>query len=98
MSKKMSPRRKHVPQRTCIVCRQKTDKRRLTRVVRTPEAGVVIDITGKRSGRGAYLCDQPVCWERAINEIQLLNKALLTEVTEAEKANIAAHMPRVAEA
>lgn len=71
------------------------DKRRLTRIVRTPDAGVVVDSTGKQSGRGAYLCDQPACWEKALNNIGLLNKALLTEITEVEKASIASHIPVV---
>lgn len=99
MAKKQQPRRqKHIPQRTCVVCRQKFDKRRLTRVVRTAEEGVVVDPTGKRNGRGAYLCDQPACWERALNEPKLLDRALLTELTEAERVRLAGHKPAAAPA
>ncbi len=83
-------RQRHAPQRTCIVCRRQVDKRRLTRVVRTADSGVLIDPTGKRNGRGAYLCDQPACWERVIQHAAILNQALNAQVTEAELAAIAA--------
>lgn len=55
-------RRRHIPQRTCIACRKVQNKRDLVRIVRTPEGEVVIDPTGKRSGRGAYLCRVQSCW------------------------------------
>jgi predicted RNA-binding protein YlxR (DUF448 family) len=51
-------RRRHIPRRTCVVCRATGDKRALTRLVRTPDDGVHVDPTGKRNGRGAYLCDR----------------------------------------
>jgi predicted RNA-binding protein YlxR (DUF448 family) len=56
-------RQKHVPQRTCIACREVSGKRQLVRLVRTPEGRVEIDETGKRRGRGAYLCRRKSCWE-----------------------------------
>jgi len=91
MSKKKQPHRpKHVPQRTCFVCREKGDKRQLTRLVRTPEGSVVIDPTGKQNGRGAYLCDQSACWEKVLANGRLLNQALKTTVSEADLAAIAA--------
>ncbi len=68
----------------CVVCRQKFDKRQLTRVVRTPNLGVIIDPTGKQNGRGAYLCDQLVCWDKAIRDPGLLNQALNTELNAVE--------------
>lgn len=46
---------KKIPQRTCIVTREKTDKMNLLRIVRTPEMQVVIDSTGKVNGRGCYI-------------------------------------------
>ena len=88
MAKKQPHRKKHVPQRTCVACRQKRDKRRLTRLVRIADVGVVIDPTGKQNGRGAYVCDQAECWDKILNT-QLLNKAFKTEVSNDEKANIA---------
>lgn len=75
MSGKQQPRRKfHTPQRTCVICRQKRDKRSLIRVVRTAD-GVQIDPTGKLEGRGAYLCENDACWERALQG-QALGNAL----------------------
>ena len=50
------PKLRRVPQRTCVCCGLKTDKRDLLRVVSTTDEKVVIDITGKRNGRGAYIC------------------------------------------
>lgn len=79
--KKSRPvRPKHVPVRTCIACRTSGDKRTLTRIVRTPEQDVRIDPTGKANGRGAYLCDRPACWERAIGS-SLLARSLNVELT-----------------
>ena len=89
---------RHVPQRTCIVCRRQFAKRRLTRVVRTPDSGVLIDPTGKRSGRGAYLCDQVACWDKAIRHPGILNQALDAQLSEAELAAIAADPRRPAAA
>lgn len=74
-----SGRKKHIPQRTCIVCRQVRSKRELVRVVRTPEGALVIDETGKQNGRGAYLCRQSACWEGALKG-QQLSKALKMEI------------------
>ncbi len=73
-------RPRHVPQRTCIACREHDAKRSLTRIVRTPEGEVQIDPTGKRNGRGAYLCDRPTCWERALIT-PLLARALNAELS-----------------
>ena len=83
-------RRKHVPQRTCVACRNKTDKRQLTRIVRTSSDDIVIDLSGKQNGRGAYLCDDSVCWEMAINT-PLLNKALRATLSTAEKETLKQH-------
>jgi uncharacterized protein len=57
---------KHIPQRTCIGCREVDAKRELMRIVRTPEGHVVADPTGKRAGRGAYLHKERECWEAAL--------------------------------
>ena len=48
--------RKRAPQRTCICCGAKTDKSDLLRIVGTPDGSVVVDSTGKKNGRGAYVC------------------------------------------
>lgn len=79
--KKAKPVRvKHVPVRTCIACRESGAKRGLTRIVRTPEGDVAIDPTGKRNGRGAYLCDKRSCWERALST-PLLSRSLNVPIT-----------------
>ncbi len=57
------PRPKHVPQRTCVVCRSERGKRELVRIVRTPGGAVQVDPTGKVAGRGAYLCKARSCWQ-----------------------------------
>ncbi len=66
-------KRKH-PIRMCVVCREKSEKRNYHRLVRT-EIGIQVDERGKFPGRGAYLCDKPSCWERAIAS-DVLAKAL----------------------
>ncbi|MBE2268744.1 MAG: YlxR family protein [Anaerolinea sp.] len=78
--------RKHVPIRTCVVCREKAGKRQLTRVVKTVE-GVFVDPTGKMNGRGAYLCERESCWERAVNT-DVLTKALRAPLTEADRERL----------
>lgn len=55
---------KHRPQRSCVVCRVKKDKRALTRLVLIDER-LQVDVTGKANGRGAYLCADPGCWMTA---------------------------------
>jgi len=73
------PRRiRHVPQRTCVGCRQVLPKRTLIRIVRGPQ-GVHIDPTGKAPGRGAYLHDQRSCWESGLRGH--LARALKTELS-----------------
>ena len=64
--KAKGPRPKHVPQRTCIACRRTDAKRGLMRLVRDADGHIGLDPTGKRAGRGAYLCHDPACWEQAL--------------------------------
>ncbi|MBN1581169.1 MAG: YlxR family protein [Anaerolineae bacterium] len=77
-------RRKHIPQRTCIGCRQVRAKREMVRVVRTPEGTLVIDKTGKQNGRGAYLCPDQACWLAALKGDRL-GKALNMQIGALEK-------------
>ena len=70
---------KHVPQRTCIACRQVAGKRSLIRIVRTGQ-GVEIDPTGKKAGRGAYLHPNQQCWQ-AILTGNRLGQALRTTIS-----------------
>ncbi|GEM84534.1 MAG: hypothetical protein KatS3mg074_014 [Meiothermus sp.] len=56
------PTAKHIPMRQCIACRERRPKHELLRIVLT-EAGPVLDPTGRKPGRGAYVCpDKPECW------------------------------------
>ena len=57
---------KKIPQRTCIGCREKKDKKDLIRIVKNKEGIITLDRTGKANGRGAYICDNIQCLEKAI--------------------------------
>ena len=59
--KEQCQKQKKIPQRQCLGCNQHKPKKELLRVVRTPEGETVLDFTGKRSGRGAYICYDPKC-------------------------------------
>src|SRR6476661_7388090 len=78
--KQKGPRPKHIPQRTCVACRRVNAKRGLVRIVRTPEGSVVVDETGKRAGRGAYLCRVHECWDLALKK-KALEYALKTAIS-----------------
>lgn len=56
---------KKIPVRMCAGCAQHKPKKELVRVVRTPEGAVELDLTGKKSGRGAYVCPDPACLKKA---------------------------------
>lgn len=57
---------KKMPQRTCMGCNEKKDKKDLIRVVKSKEGQISVDKTGKMAGRGAYLCNKKECLEKAI--------------------------------
>lgn len=61
----MELKKKKVPQRRCVGCNETKEKRELIRVVRTPEGDVCLDLTGKKSGRGAYICHSAACFKKA---------------------------------
>ena len=85
MAKKPVQRVKHVPQRTCVGCREVLPKRRMIRIVRTAQ-GVQVDPTSKLAGRGAYLHDRRECWERGLKGA--LANALKTTLSADERANL----------
>lgn len=76
----MAIKQRKKPQRTCIACRQVRDKRDLVRVVRSPDGSVQVDHTGKAQGRGAYICNKPECWRKALSSRGSLAAALKTEL------------------
>lgn len=61
----MENKKKKTPERRCVGCGESKDKRELIRVVRTPEGDVCLDATGKKSGRGAYICHSLSCFKKA---------------------------------
>lgn len=81
-SRPKGQRPKHVPQRTCVACHQVRPKRELIRVVRTPDGHVLMDETGKKSGRGAYLCARRSCWEPAVRKGRLEHEFEVTLLPE----------------
>ncbi len=86
MTAKKQVRRKHVPIRTCIACGQSGGKRSLVRIVGSTEGDLIIDPTGKRAGRGAYLCQNPVCWDKVLSARDTnLARALRRDVNESAK-------------
>jgi predicted RNA-binding protein YlxR (DUF448 family) len=76
-----------VPQRTCIACRSTSAKREFVRLVRTPDGHVEVDPTGKKAGRGAYLCSRASCWELALKKDRL-SVALKTKLTADDAASL----------
>ena len=66
---------KKLPQRQCVGCRERKEKRELIRVVRSPEGGISLDFKGKKPGRGAYLCPDLECLKRA-RKSRALERAL----------------------
>lgn len=86
MSKKKPVQRvKHVPQRTCVGCREVLPKRTMIRIVRTAE-GMQVDPTGKLAGRGAYLHDRRECWEQGLKGA--LAHALKATISMEERAKL----------
>lgn len=55
-----------VPLRVCIGCQEQKSKKELVRIVRTPEGSIELDPTGKKAGRGTYICPKPQCLEAAV--------------------------------
>ena len=71
--------KKKVPERKCVGCNERKPKNELVRVLRTPEGEIQIDRTGKKSGRGAYLCHSTACFAKAI-KAKRLQAALECEI------------------
>ena len=74
---------KKVPQRKCVGCSEMKDKKDLVRIVRSPEGEISLDLTGRKNGRGAYVCPNEECITKAVKEKRLeraLEKAISEEV------------------
>ena len=72
---------KHIPQRTCVACRKVKAKQELIRIVRISDGNVEVDTTGKKAGRGAYLCRAQECWEAGVKTGRL-EHTLRTSLTQ----------------
>lgn len=73
------------PERSCIACRRARSKREMIRIVRTPAGTVELDATGRRAGRGAYLCREVGCWETGLKGNALEHSLHLTQRLSAEE-------------
>ena len=62
---------KKIPQRTCMGCQTKKDKRDLVRIVRSPAGEISVDLTGKKPGRGAYICHDLECLNKVVKSKRL---------------------------
>lgn len=57
---------KKIPMRKCVGCNESKSKKELVRIVRSPEGDISLDTTGKKSGRGAYICPSADCLKKAV--------------------------------
>ena len=71
--------RKKIPERRCTGCGERFPKPTLIRVVRSPEGEITLDFTGKKPGRGAYLCKNPACLKKA-RKAHRLEQNLVCEI------------------
>jgi len=77
----MPQKPRKIPQRMCVGCREMKPKKELLRAVRSPQGDVTLDTTGKKPGRGAYVCYNATCLRRALKQKQL-DRALETRLSE----------------
>ncbi|WP_297966223.1 RNase P modulator RnpM [uncultured Anaerovibrio sp.] len=80
---------KKIPTRLCIGCQEQHPKKELVRIVRSPEGEFSIDLTGKKAGRGAYICNNRACFQKALKEHRFdrsfkctVDKAIFDELSE----------------
>ena len=75
----MEQKKKKTPERQCMGCNERFPKNALLRVVRDPDGGVSLDFTGKKSGRGAYICKNTACLKKA-QKTKRLSRVLECEI------------------
>jgi len=78
---------KKIPQRSCIVCKDKVDKNKLNRIVSNKDGYIFFDPTGKANGRGAYICSKESCIE-SIEKANVLNRTFKTDISKEVKQKI----------
>ncbi len=74
-------KKRSAPQRQCVGCGEKKNKKELIRVIKTPEDHIIIDTTGKKNGRGAYICNSIDCFEKA-SKNKGLERSLKSKIPE----------------
>ena len=82
---------KKIPQRQCMGCRERKEKRAMIRVVRTPQGNVTLDFSGKLNGRGAYICPNPDCLKKALRS-KALDRSLEVTIPEEVYARLEKEM------
>lgn len=78
---------KHIPRRTCIACRKTGVKREFIRLVCISDREVEVDLTGRKPGRGSYLCMNRKCWELALSTGRI-EHALRTHLSPEDKEKL----------
>jgi len=84
-------KQRKIPMRMCVGCREMKPKRELLRVVRSPEGEISFDLTGRKPGRGAYVCRSADCLNTAIKKKQL-ERAFSAPVSEAVRESLTAQI------
>lgn len=80
-AKKHMKTKTKIPMRQCTGCREMKNKKDMMRVLRTPENQILLDTTGRKNGRGAYLCRSMECFEKAVKN-HGIQRSLKTEIPE----------------
>ena len=78
MAENKKPSTKKIPVRRCVGCGEHFPKGELVRVLRTPEGEITLDLTGKKSGRGAYICKKQACLKKARKSRRIETKSAAT--------------------
>ena len=86
---------KKIPLRQCVGCHESKAKKELIRVIKTPEDTVVLDATGRKNGRGAYICPNPECLKKAVKS-KGLERSLKTTIPEDVYENLKKEMDALA--
>lgn len=86
---------KKVPMRQCVGCREMKSKKELLRIIRTPEEEILLDVTGKKNGRGAYICPDRECLTKAV-KTKGLERSLKTAIPKEVIENLEKEMAAIA--
>lgn len=90
----MPTKPRKIPMRMCVGCREMKPKKELIRAVRSPEGEVSLDASGKKAGRGAYVCFNAECLKRALKQKQL-DRALEAQLDETANRQLTETMQRL---